>query len=842
MTNQWSCLSASSNSVSSNYLLEKALHFPEWSTPILGQDSLPTIEISRTRAITYLETSRRWLKTLLALCYMTSGAPARGTEINQVIWHNTQINPRNLFLDPVNHVFLIRLAYSKTFSRNHHEKNAVRALPQSLSYLLLGYLVYIRPFEECLLISLYNRQPKADFLLFRDYRTEQPFSSQVLSRTLKSLTTGLLTQRINIRTWRHIVQGFIRHGLGLSDILGDLETDEFDDESLGADQMNHSRATGLAIYGRSVASFQGIRADIQTALISFSQRWHSYIGLSPDQLVLTSLFWDRALLVPTTELKPGLSQPSTPIALPMTRPLVYFCYPLRAGATAPTSRVSLGQFNEFMSLAGVDIAIADNPSSSPSDSSDLDTRPAYLAHSHLVPSQTDPGLGLLTCVLQEFLNDKDASFRSAEQQRAFYLMMKRIPYFFLILPTAAGKTTLFLLGASLFPDQITLIVIPLISLKLDLYNKAKTLGLQPTVWEPYMGYRELPTESRVILIQIEYVVHPKFYEMAEYLINQKRLSRVIWDECHLIPLSQSYRPIMRRAWHALALNAPMVFASATLPSHLQEELIEMLQLPKHLCITYRATNILKNMSYRVQALPAQFTESAYPGYLMQFIKEFEAAYKPFGQQDRARVIIFCRSKALVDSLFDALQPYAARFHADLADNDKHSQLACFRDQTRLLLATSGIGAGYDFSDVNLVIHFMPGTYEMTNFIQESGRAGRSSNQLSWSYCLVRPWQLQLSTIQKEVPLEQKQFTQYLLDQICRRRAISRIYDGEALESCDPSWNQCDLCANRLEKTLAVKIGIRQQNQRNSESLDFFERAVRYWTNERCFICFMLWDG
>jgi CRISPR/Cas system-associated endonuclease/helicase Cas3 len=118
-----------------------------------------------------------------------------------------------------------------------------------------------------------------------------------------------------------------------------------------------------------------------------------------------------------------------------------------------------------------------------------------------------------------------------------------------------------------------------------------------------MGYRELPPQSRVILVQIEHVVHPKFYEMAEHLISLKRLSRVIWDECHLIPLSQSYRPIMRRAWYALALSAPMVFASATLPSHLQKELIDILQLPERLCKTYRASTTLKHIAYRVQSLP-----------------------------------------------------------------------------------------------------------------------------------------------------------------------------------------------------------------------------------------------
>lgn len=162
----------------------------------------------------------------------------------------------------MNHIFLVRLAYSKTFSRTGQEKDAVRALPQAVSYLILAYLAYIRPFEEALLISLENQLPKAHFLLFWDYRTARPFSSKVLSHTLKTLTSDLLTRRINIRIWRHLAQGFIRHGLGLSDTLDDPTIDKIDYEGLGADQMNHSRATGLAIYGRTLTSFQGVRADI----------------------------------------------------------------------------------------------------------------------------------------------------------------------------------------------------------------------------------------------------------------------------------------------------------------------------------------------------------------------------------------------------------------------------------------------------------------------------------------------------------------------------------------------------------------------------------------------------
>ena len=289
-------------------------------------------------------------------------------------------------------------------------------------------------------------------------------------------------------------------------------------------------------------------------------------------------------------------------------------------------------------------------------------------------------------------------------------------------------------------------------------------------------------------MQIEHVVYPKFYEMANTLLSQRRLARVIWDECHLIPLSKSYRPIMNRAWHALAIRAPMVFASATLPRYLEEELREMLQLGKQ-PLALRAKLTLKHMTYRVEPLPDSLIESGYPGYLTQFIKRFENQHSPFGLRASSKVIIFCRTKALVDRLFDALQPYAARFHADLADDEKLTQLGRFRTEVSLLLATSGIGAGYDFPDVNLVIHFMPGAYEITNFMQESGRAGRSPDSPAWSYCLVRSYQLKQLPQADSVPqpAERVFFQHYLTDSICRRRVISRVFDGEALAACDPLW-------------------------------------------------------
>jgi hypothetical protein len=58
------------------------------------------------------------------------------------------------------------------------------------------------------------------------------------------------------------MQGFIRYGLGLHNPLVELGNNDLDDEALGANQMHYSRDTGLRIYGREIASFQGVRANI----------------------------------------------------------------------------------------------------------------------------------------------------------------------------------------------------------------------------------------------------------------------------------------------------------------------------------------------------------------------------------------------------------------------------------------------------------------------------------------------------------------------------------------------------------------------------------------------------
>lgn len=154
------------------------------------------------------------------------------------------------------------------------------------------------------------------------------------------------------------------------------------------------------------------------------------------------------------------------------------------------------------------------------------------------------------------------------------------------------------------------------------------------------------------------------------------------------------------------------------------------------------------------------------------------------------------------------------------------------------MATGAIGAGFNFHDIDLVIHFLPGEYEMTSFMQESGRAGRSPDQPGWSYCLVRAYQLQARPNQKGKALEVSTFLDYLGEQVCRRRTISRVFDSRAIESCDPGWALCDLCDHRQSRLGLVRQAVRQEQGQNLIQMNIFAWAVRFWYKRYCLICFI----
>lgn len=289
--------------------------------------------------------AKKFLHHLLVLVHMTSGAPARGTEIIPILASNAIINHQNLFLDPKSKLFLIRLRYSKTLAVTGKERNAVRALLRALSHILLVYLVVVEPFIHYLHQALKLRNRRS--LLF-SIQGDLPTSRQ-LSDTLSSLTSALIGQGIQIHSWRHLAQGFIRYGMQEhmeGDSIDVPELSELENEALTAGQSHHSTRTAMLVYARPQVQFSNLPINQQAAYIDFSQRWHSYIGMGPDFNLLSFLYEGRSMPQPP-QAPPASPSTLATRTLPLNQPCLRFWW--QPSASTPSPRIPIGQFNAFMS-------------------------------------------------------------------------------------------------------------------------------------------------------------------------------------------------------------------------------------------------------------------------------------------------------------------------------------------------------------------------------------------------------------------------------------------------------------------------------------------------------------
>ncbi|KAL3428826.1 P-loop containing nucleoside triphosphate hydrolase protein [Aspergillus tetrazonus] len=221
--------------------------------------------------------------------------------------------------------------------------------------------------------------------------------------------------------------------------------------------------------------------------------------------------------------------------------------------------------------------------------------------------------------------------------------------------------------------------------------------------------------------------------------------------------------------------------------------------------------------------------------LAQFISQLDQQVPPL--QARPTMIVFCMSKQQINDYHTKLQGplegQLARFHADLAEPKKMAELQRFRTgRARILLATSVIGAGFDFADVDVVIHWQ-GAWSFCDFMQESGRTGRQPGRPGRSFCLVRPSDCQPSA---RDPPDRQEFCKYLNEKVCRRLPISRNFN-HTLQACEPSWSLCDLCAARARQQDQVSQAVSQSANQAAEQREFLATATRFWAEVACLWCY-----
>jgi hypothetical protein len=153
----------------------------------------------------YLGWMDEFLQRLLFLIHMTSGQPARATELVSIRHCNTpEGRHRNVFIE--DGLVCIVTTYHKSQSTTHSMKIIHRYLPRVVSELVVYYLWLIQPFTEQ--ADMFARQSDSRIRsAFFWPKMRGHWDAARLGVILKSQGEAHLQTKLNVLSWRHAAIG-----------------------------------------------------------------------------------------------------------------------------------------------------------------------------------------------------------------------------------------------------------------------------------------------------------------------------------------------------------------------------------------------------------------------------------------------------------------------------------------------------------------------------------------------------------------------------------------------------------------------------------------------------------
>jgi superfamily II DNA helicase RecQ len=192
--------------------------------------------------------------------------------------------------------------------------------------------------------------------------------------------------------------------------------------------------------------------------------------------------------------------------------------------------------------------------------------------------------------------------------------------------------------------QVTILIVPLVSLRGDLLRRMQALRIDHLEWTP--GERR---EMALVIVSTEAASTKDFVKYARGLIARQKLDRVVVDECHLTVTAVEYRPTIVDVTALRCLRTQFVYMTATLPPLIQAEFQERNYL---VCpTTIRASSNRTNIFYMVRKVDPQRGS-----LLEQAAIEVSDAWNESDLFDHScdKIIIYVRTRDEADELASKL--------------------------------------------------------------------------------------------------------------------------------------------------------------------------------------------
>jgi hypothetical protein len=147
------------------------------------------------------------------------------------------------------------------------------------------------------------------------------------------------------------------------------------------------------------------------------------------------------------------------------------------------------------------------------------------------------------------------------------------------------------------------------------------------------------------------------------------------------------------------------------------------------------------------------------------------------------MIIYCPTKALVAELADMLDCLSYTAESGTEEEKRaiiERWLTAVDSSPPMIVATSALGPGFDYSHIRWVIHVNAPSL-LTDFSQESGRAGRDGKTAESIVLLSAAWQPQLD---QRLGADEEAMQLYLMQEHYSRGVLSQFLDAQ------PDWRWC----------------------------------------------------
>ena len=289
-----------------------------------------------------------------------------------------------------------------------------------------------------------------------------------------------------------------------------------------------------------------------------------------------------------------------------------------------------------------------------------------------------------------------------------------------VMPTGAGKSLVYQLGALLQPRGVTVVVSPLIALMKDQVDALRARGIAAA----FVNSSQSQQEQREVLDDLRAGRLTMIYAAPERLrvpsfartLREAHVALLAVDEAHCVSQwGHDFRPDylhVASAREAMG-GPPCVALTATATPRVQEDIAEQLNLqdPARLVTGFNRPNLF----FQVRSTPGAAEK-----------KQALAAFLDEREGEAGLFYVSTRKEA--DKLTRLVREVSGRpcemYHAGLPDAERSDvQERFLQGDLDLVVATNAFGMGVDRGDVRFVAHWaIPPNLE--SYYQEAGRAGR----------------------------------------------------------------------------------------------------------------------